>query len=88
MVIHMIASQVCEDTSCELQSADTFLVNGMTGAFHERIFASCLHHLGQQGIQFDRVGGGMTSWYLLSFDIVAHRGEQSAAITQLTEHII
>ncbi len=84
----MIASQVCEDTPCELQSADTLLVDGMTGAFHERIFTSSLHHLGQQGIQLDRVGGGMTGWYLLSFDIVAHRGEQSAAKTaiNLTEH--
>ena len=71
MIIEMVACKVCEYTSGEMQSADTFLCYGVRAALHERIFTSGLNHACQQSIELYRVGRGMVGRYLLVYDIVA-----------------
>ncbi len=72
MVIHVVASQVGEDAPSKLQTSYTLLMDGMTGTFHECIFASGFNHTRQQCIQFDGVGGGMAGCHGFIFDIIAY----------------
>ena len=88
MVVQVVAGQVGKDASHECQTADTLLRYGVAGAFHEGVFASCLHHLGQQLVQLNGVGGGMVSGEGLVIHVVAHRGQQSALVSHFAEHII
>ena len=88
VVVQMVAREVGEHSSCEVQTAYALLRDGMRAAFHERILTSCLHHACQQGVEFYRVGRGVVGWNLLVHNIVAHRREQSALVAQLCEHII
>ena len=75
MIVEMVACQVGEKSSGELQTTNAFLGNGVTRAFHEGIFTAGIHHLCQQLIQFNGVRGGMVGGDGLIFYIVAYRGE-------------
>ena len=88
MIIEVVASEVGEDTACEFQSADTFLSDGVAGALHERILASCLYHLAQEHVQFDGIRCGVVSGNGFAVDIVDDSREQTALISHLAEHII
>ena len=88
VIIEVVACEVREDATGKLQSADTLLMNGVRGALHEGVLASGFHHLAEKLIEFNRVRGGVVSWNRLAVDIVAHCRHQSAAITELAEHII
>ena len=88
MIVQMVAGEVGEESACEVQSADAVLGNGVAGAFHEGILAAGLHHTGQQGVQLYGVGGGVAGGHRLALNIVAHRRQQAAAVSQLAEHII
>ena len=88
MIVQMVACKVGKQTTGKLQSADTLLGNGMTGTFHKGIFAASLYHLVEQTVQLDGVGGGVVCWNWLAFNVVTHGGEQSAFMSELSEHII
>ena len=88
VIIQMVTCQIGEDTSRELQAADTFLCNGMRTDFHEGIFAAGISHLSQQPVQGDRVGGGMLGRYRLVVDVIAYGGNQTYFIAEVAECII
>ena len=88
VIIEVIASEVGEDSTREFQSADTFLSDGVAGAFHEGILASSLYHLAQKHVQFDGIRRGVVSGNCFAVDIVDDSREQTALISHLAEHII
>ena len=46
VIVKVVACQVGEYASREVQTSDTVLVDGMAAAFHEYVFASCFYHFG------------------------------------------
>ena len=88
MVVQMVACQVGKQPAGKLQSANAVLGDGVAGALHKGVFAAGLHHLVQQPVQLNGVGRGMVGRDGLVLDVVAYGREQSAAVAELTEHII
>ena len=84
----MVACQIGKQSAGKVQTADTLLCDGVAGAFHEGIFAACLHHLGQQLVQLNGVGGGMVGSDGFTVDVVADGRQQTTMMTELPEHII
>ena len=74
VIVQVVARQVCEDASREVQSADAFLCDGVGGAFHEGIVAALLHHLCQERVEGDGVGCGVVRFDGLSVNVVANGG--------------
>ena len=88
MIVQMVTGEIRKETTLETESADTLLCDGMARALHEGILASGVHHPGQQTVQLYGVRRGMVCGNGLVLDIVTHRGEQSALMAELPEHII
>ena len=88
VVVQMVAGQVGEDASPELQTSYAVLGNGVARAFHEAVLAACIHHALQQTVQLYGVWRGVAGRHGLILYVVAHGRKQSALIAQPTEHII
>ena len=88
VIVQMVACEVREHAAGEGQSANALLRDGMRTALHKHIFAPRLHHPMQQGVKRDGIRRGMVGRYGLVFDVVAHRGKQSATMAELSEHIV
>ena len=73
VIIQVVTGKVCENTARKRQSANTLLVDCMTGALHERIVTAGIHHPCQKLVQFDGIGCCMVCRYSFSVDIVAYR---------------
>ena len=82
MVIDVIAGQIGEQRSIEIQSGDAFLRDGMRGDLHEGVGTTGVHHLSEQAVQFQGVRRGMCSCNCLIFNVIDYGGEQAGFITQ------
>ena len=66
----------------------TVLGCGMAGHLHERIVTSLGHHVGQQTVEGQRLGGGMGRRFGTVADIVADGREQTGLVAFETSHLI
>ena len=77
MIVEVVAGEISEDATGKLESVDTVLHASVRTHLHEGIFTSCLHHLVQETVEGEVVGGGLLSGLHALVDDVAHRREQS-----------
>src|SRR5665811_1066710 len=84
----MIMCQVGEYPSCKGQSGNTSLFNGMGTHLHEDILAPLINHVSKQGVELNRVRGGVCGILTPVMHKIAHRREQSALVPHRLKHII
>ena len=82
MIIQVVARQVGKNSTHEAESADTLLVYGVRGAFHESVFAAFVGHLRQEFVQRDGVGRGVVGLDGAAVDKVADCGAQATLVAQ------
>ena len=88
MIVQMVTRQIGEQSTCEMEATDTLLGDGVARTLHKSILTAGIHHLCQEPVQFDGIGGGMVCRNRLILDIVADGREQTALMAELPEHII
>ena len=88
VIIQVVTGEVGKQASCEVETTDALLCDGVRRALHESILATSLYHSAQQLVQLDRVWSGVVGRDSLVFYIVAYGGQESTLMTELAEHII
>ena len=88
VVVEVVAGDVGEESSNEVQASYAVLDNAVAAHLHEGIFASCLNHLGQKRIEGDGVGRGVLRGYHLSIYVVGNGGQESCLVSHAAEHLI
>ena len=83
----MIAREVGEQTSLELQTANAVLGNAMGTHLHKGIATTFIGHATKQTVQGDRVRSGMIRGNRFIIDVVAYSADQSAFIAEMTENV-
>ena len=86
VVIQMVVREVGENAHVEVQGGRSLLLYPYGADLHEAVAAALLHHLGHQGVDRDRVGGGVYGLAALVVHIVCYGGKQAAAVPQCLEH--
>ena len=88
MVVDMIAREVGEECSVEVESCYALLGDGVRGDLHEGMGAARIDHAAKEAVEFDGVGRGMGGGDGFGLDIVDDRGEQSGLVTECTRELI
>ena len=88
MVVQMITCQVRKDTAGKLQSADSFLRDGVRTYFHESIFAAFVCHTSQKTVQRNRVRSSVFGRDGFIVYIIAYRRDKPHFVTEIPECII
>ena len=88
MVVQMITRQVCEYSTCKVQSSDSLLCHAMAAYLHECVFAFFVCHLSQKAVQCDGVGSSALCGDGFAVDIVTYGAAQSAFMSHAHKHII
>ena len=86
MVVQVVVGEVREDTCLELQSVDSRLLDAYGTYLHEAVFATCVNHFSQHGVDGDRVGCRVDSLCALCTDIVCDCRQQTAVVSERHEH--
>ena len=86
VVIQMVVREVGENAHVEVQGGRSLLLYPYGADLHEAVAAALLHHLGHQGVDRDRVGGGVHGLAAFIVHIVGYGGKQAAAVPQCLEH--
>ena len=68
----MVAGEIGEHSSGEMQSGDTVLMGGVRAHLHRGIAATRLYHAMKQGVDGERIGSRLIGRYSLILYIVAH----------------
>ena len=84
----MVAGEVGEDAAGESQTGYAVLVGGMRADLHGCVGASGVDHAGKQGVDGQRVGGGLRGVDGLGVDIVHHGRQQAGAVAHQPGHLI
>ena len=88
MVVDMIAREVGEECSVEVETGDALLGDGVRRDLHEGMGAARVDHAAKEAVEFDGVGRGMGGGDGFGLDIVDDRGEQSGLVTEGTRELI
>ena len=88
VVVEMVMGQIGEYPDLEFQSGDSFLFDSYRADFHEAIFAAGICHLGQQGIDGERVGCGIHGLAASGTHVVGYRRQESAFVAETSEQVV
>ena len=84
----MVAGEVGEHAAGEVQAGYAALGAGMAAHLHGGEGAAGVDHLGQQGVEFERVGGGVGGGHGAVVDAVDHGAEQAGALAAHAGHVV
>ena len=82
VIVKMVMREVGKDADLEFEASNPFLLHSYGAYFHEAVFASFIHHSGEQGVYGNRVRSGVYGFVLPFTYIVRYGGQKSAVISQ------
>ena len=85
VVVQVVVGEVGEDADGEFQAGYPFLLHSDGTDLHEAVLASLLHHLCDQAVGGEGVGGGIGGLEPFSAHVVGDGGKQSAFVSHRPE---